>query len=299
MKLIFAACIFLLMLSVSCKKSNDLPNTVPPVTDTTKPPVVKVDTSTLLKSVWYYYLDGTGTVVTDSSHEEWTYDNQRRVVQQSTEISNHTDTFFYTYYNDRYRVEFHAYNNGALSSISSRIYYQRVKDRTDSILGIAAGYGILAGQTDTFATYFYYNQNGLDSLEKTISRASTGPQVDPITRYYYTGQNLDSVISRNSNGLLWLINYYSNGNETGVKWYDLVGSPGGTVQYSYSNIPVGGLNVLFAGSLLPSGYVSYQIYANTTETETDSWQFDSANRVSIRLMNTNGHTSQKWVFTFY
>src|SRR5258707_11962296 len=113
MKLIPAVCIFLLMLSVSCKKSNNQPNTAPPVTDTTKSPVVKVDTSTLLKSVWYYYLDGTGTIVTDSSHEEWTYDNQRRIVQQSSESSVHVDTFFYTYYTDRYTNVFHAYNNGA------------------------------------------------------------------------------------------------------------------------------------------------------------------------------------------
>jgi hypothetical protein len=93
MKFSFVICISLLMLSVSCKKSIDQPNTPPPVTDTTKPPVVQPDTSTLLKSVWYYYFDGTGTVVTDSSHEEWTYDDQRRILQQSTEATNHTESF--------------------------------------------------------------------------------------------------------------------------------------------------------------------------------------------------------------
>ena len=41
MKLIPAFCIFLLMLSVSCKKSSDQPNTPPPVTDTTKLPAPK------------------------------------------------------------------------------------------------------------------------------------------------------------------------------------------------------------------------------------------------------------------
>jgi hypothetical protein len=300
MKLIPAFCMFVLMLSVACKKSNNQPNTPPPITDTTKPPVVKADTSTLLKSVWYYFLDGTGTVATDSSHEEWTYDNQRRIVQQSTGSSVHVDTFFYTYYTDRYIDVFHAYNNGALSSISSGTYYQHAKDRTDSILGIGTGYGVEAGQTDTSAIYFYYNQNGLDSLKKVISRANTGPQPDPITRYYYTGQNLDSTISRNSsNGLLNLISYYSNGNHTGDKWYYLNGSQGGAAQYSYSNIPVGGLNVLLGGSLLPSGTLGYLISTNTTNTETDSWQFDSANRVSVRLINTNGHNTQKWVFTYY
>lgn len=41
MKLIPAVCIFLLMLSVSCKKSTDQPNTPPPITDTTKLPAPK------------------------------------------------------------------------------------------------------------------------------------------------------------------------------------------------------------------------------------------------------------------
>ncbi len=45
MKTAFAIYATIIILTVSCKKSNDQINT-PPVTDTTKPPVVNVDTST-------------------------------------------------------------------------------------------------------------------------------------------------------------------------------------------------------------------------------------------------------------
>ena len=92
MKLIPTVCIILLMLSVSCKKSNDQPNSPPSVTDTTKPDVVKVDTSTLLKSMLDYIYDVSGTIITDSSLTEWKYDNQRRIVQQSLKVGTHIDT---------------------------------------------------------------------------------------------------------------------------------------------------------------------------------------------------------------
>ncbi len=99
MKIVFAIFTTLIILTVSCKKSNDQINT-PPVTDTTKPPVVNVDTSTLLKSDQEYSYSG--TVIVDSELTQWTYDDQRRITQKTYAFGSSNDTTRYTYLNDRY-----------------------------------------------------------------------------------------------------------------------------------------------------------------------------------------------------
>src|SRR6266404_3387705 len=128
MKLILAVCISLLMLSVACKKSNDQPNTAPPVTDTTKSPVVKVDTSTLLKSMLGYFYDASGTTITDSSLMEWKYDDQRRIVQLITKVASHIDTLFYTYLSDRYTTDDHSYTSGSYVGGLHTVYYQHLRN---------------------------------------------------------------------------------------------------------------------------------------------------------------------------
>ena len=298
MKIPFAICMFLFLLSVSCKKSNDQINTPPVITDTTKPPVVKVDTSTLLKSIWAYSYDASGTVITDSSNQNWKYDDQRRVIQQTTYAGSHVDTFSYTYLNDRYLVDFHVYDNGSPLGVSNYVYYQHVKNRTDSMLLTSTGYGLLAGQNANNATYYYYNQAGQDSLEKGFQNSTGQPQYKTTLNYYYTGANLDSTVHRDNNGQLTDINYFTDGNRTVTNWY-YSGTAGGVEHLTYSNIPVGGLYVLFSDPKLISETISAPIPAGNVDTETYTYQLDSANRVVVMSQSTGGRITLKKVFTYY
>ena len=134
MKIVLVICITLVILCVSCKKSNEHINTPPVVIDTVKSPVIKVDTSTLLKSSWTYNYDASGTVVTDSSLTQWKYDDQRRVVSMSSEASGYQDTANYIYLNDHYTVNTHIGYNGSVVLISNDVFYQHLKNHTDSII---------------------------------------------------------------------------------------------------------------------------------------------------------------------
>ena len=299
MKIALTVCTALIILSVSCKKSNDQINTPPVVTDTIKPPVIKVDTSTLLKSSWVYSYDATGTAITDSAYQEWIYDDQRRIIQNTTNSSNHIDSFSYTFLSDRYLVSWHSYNDRSLSVISNAIYYQHVKNRTDSILTIGKSYGVIAGQDANYFTYFYYNQANQDSLEKnTQIGVNGGGTYHTSINYYYTGASLDSTVSLGIDGKLSDVSYFLNGNRTVEKWY-FSGTQAGIEQFTYSSIATGGLNVVFRNDKLQSGYTSVTIPATTTYTGTYTYQMDSANRVKVMLTNINGNVTLKQVFTYY
>jgi hypothetical protein len=286
MKLIPAICIFLLMLTASCKKSNDQPNTPPPVTDTTKTPVTKVDTSTLLKSVLSYAYDASGTTITDSSLIIWKYDDQRRIIQVATKVGSHIDTLFYAYLNDRYTTDDYTYISGTFKGVVHTIYYQHVKNRTDSMI------------TPGSRSYYYYNQLGQDSLEVQF----VGNNVTPVgqVNYYYTGQNSDSAIFFYE-GMRSSIGYYTNGNLTEYDLYTLDASNvlESTNHIIYTQIPVGGLNVYIGNSTLQSGSTIFNISSGTTSVETDSYQMDTANRVTQWTINNNQPYFHKYLFTYY
>jgi len=289
MKLIPAFCIFLLMLSVSCKKSSDQPNIPPPVTDTTKAPVVKPDTSTLLKSMLGYYYDATGTTVTDSSLIVWKYDDHRRIVQLITKVANHIDTLFYTYSSDRYTTDDHSYNSGSLSGVLHTVYYQHLQNRTDSAITNSGN-----------STYFYYNQLGQDSLERQIIGTSSVFPTFFTINYYYTGQNLDSSIIR-QNGILSSVNYYTNGDITGTSLYSLDANNVliTTTQMTYTNISSGGLYIYSNASKLKSGGTYFNVSTAKTSVETDTYQFDAANRVAVWTINNNQPYFQKYLLSYY
>lgn len=301
MKIAFAICTTLIILTVSCKKTNDQINMPPVLTDTIKPPVTKVDTSTLLKLWTLYAYDATGTVITDSSQTKWVYDDQRRIVQRTTDAGSHIDTSAYTYLSDRYLVYWHVFNPGS-ELISHSVYYQHEKNRTDSIVGTSIGYGIEAG-SNTSATYYYYNQAGQDSLEK-VFQAGYGSLYTTLN-YFYTDANPDSTVLRDNAGKLTDISYYSDGNQTVDKWYTS-GAPGGVEHISYSNISTGGLQVIFKNSKLISGTISVIDSAPTnanpgaTYTSTYTYIMDASNRVAVMsLYNTSNVLYQKYVFTYY
>jgi hypothetical protein len=289
MKLIPAVCICLLMLSVSCKKSNDQPNTPPPVTDTTKSPVVKADTSTLLKSMLTYYYDASGTAVADSSFMEWKYDNQRRTAQLITVFGTSMDTLFYTYSNNGYTTDDRVYNNGSLSRTQHAIYYQHLPNRTDSVI-----------KEGGVSLYYYYNQFGQDSLEKQVYGVGNPNPTIEIINYYYTGQNLDSTIDR-QNGLLYGIYYYTNGNMTGSNLYTLdANNILETIDhYTYTNIPLGGLKIYVTGSTLMSGVAITNVSNGTISVETNTYQLDAANRITQLTANNNQPYFQKSFFSYY
>lgn len=299
MKIFFAICMTLIVLFISCKKSNEQTNTPPVVIDTVKPPLIKPDTSTLVKSSTIYNLDAAGINPVDSTFYHWTYDNLRRIVNQTFAGANYTDTFSYTYLNDRYAVTSNAYLQGALALITHSIYFQQQKDHTDSIITTSVGYGVQAGVNTTTATYFYYNQSGQDSVEKSYNLISNSSNFLYSVNNYYTGSNLDSTIGRDNNGKLTYIKYFTAGNMSAESIYSNDVQTG-ALSFTYSNVPSGGLLLTLGASKLLTGYTSVAIPATTTFTETNTYQFDSANRVVIILRDHHGSSpNQKEVYTYY
>ncbi len=289
MKLIPTVCIILLMLSVSCKKSNNQPNSPPSVTDTTRPDVVKVDTSTLLKSMLDYIYDVSGTIITDSSLTEWKYDNQRRIVQQSLKVGTHIDTVFYTYLNDRYTTDDHSYNNGSFTAGLHTVYYQHLQDRTDSAI-----------TNSGTSTYYYYDQAGQDSLIRQIIGTTSLYQTVFTINYYYTGQNLDSTMVR-QDGIRSSVAFYTSENVTGTKLYSLDANNVliSTTQMVYTDISSGGLYIYSGASALKSGGTFFNVSTGVTAVETDSYQFDAANRVAVWTINDHQPYFQKYLVTWY
>ena len=299
MKIVFVLCMTLIILSVSCKKYNQEVNTTPVVTDTTKLPMNKLDTSTLLKLCWTYNYDTSGTVIVDSIHSQWTYDDQRRVIQTTSEAYGYTDTLTYTYLNDRYITSENSYYNGSLVLATNSIFYQHLKNHTDSILSTSAGYGIQAGYHPDVTAYYYYNQANQDSLEKTFYIDHGVVSFKYSLNYYYSGANLDSTVNRDNNGELTDLRYFTGGDQTTDYWYNN-GVQAGVMHFSYSDIPAGGLYAIYRTSRLMSGYTSVPIPGGSTFTEVDTYQMDSVNRVTAMLIYRNSsNLSQKQVFTYY
>jgi len=300
MKIALSVCVTLIILTISCKKSNEQINTVPAVVvDTVKPPVIKPDTSTLVKTNRVYNYDASGTVIVDSSLNQWTYDDRRNIVLQTYSGDGNLDTFKYTYLSDRNLQSSYAYYNGSLVLITNTVYYQNSKNQTDSMVSTVTGYGVQAGYHFLASTYYYYNQFDQDSLEKTFY-ANNGPaSFASSVNYYYTGTNLDSTVGRGNNGQLNNVTYFSEGNQILVNNYtnDLVA---GVISFTYTNISSGGLYYFYKTTKLLAGFTSVTIPATTTFTETRNYQFDSANRVTSFLSDNHGSSpNQKQVFTYY
>jgi hypothetical protein len=300
MKISFALCMILVMLTVSCKKSNEQTNTLP-VVDTVKPPVISPDTSTLVKSSTIYNLDAAGINPVDSTFYHWTYDNLRRIVNQTFAGANYNDTFYYTYLNDRYVISSNSYLQGALVLKTNVIYFQQLKDHTDSIITTSVGYGIQAGVDVTTATYFYYNQSGQDSLEKSYNVINPSSYFSYSVNNYYTGSNLDSAIGRDNNGKLTYIKYFTGGKMSAESTYGNGNDiQTGALSFTYSDISSGGLFISLGASKLMTGYTSVTMPATNTFTESNTYQFDSVQRVTVILRNHHGSSpNQKQVFTYY
>jgi hypothetical protein len=311
MKTEFVICATLIILTVSCKKSNDQINT-PPVTDTVKPPVINIDTSTLLKSDQEYSY--TGTVIVDSELKQWTFDDHRRITQMTYAFVNSNDTTRYTYLNDRYIATFDGYTKGSLRNISNTVYYLGPENRIDSILISTTGYGIEAGTNPNYATYYYYNQENQDTLEMHFSGSQGARSLGDSINYFYTGVNLDSATAWFIDPVSGIsvshdIDYYSEGNLTSEFSYTN-GILDGRSNITYTNIPTGGL---YIADTTPSGWppISYRrpylMSENTgdspplinTQTYSYTYELDAANRVKTMIESTNGVVYQKHVFTYY
>jgi hypothetical protein len=311
MKIGFAICSVLFMLTFSCKKSNNQINT-PPITDTTKPPVVNFDTSALLKSMREYGYSG--SIIVDSELMQWSYDDQRRVTLKTYAYFNSNDTTRYTYLNDRYTETFDGYTKGSLRNITNSVYYLGINNRVDSILSSSIGYGIETGSNFNSANYFYYNQENQEMLEMEFSGAQGARTLEYSSNYFYTGAYLDSGITRlidpvSGIARSYYVDYYSKGNLTSqVSFTDNVLD--GEAKNTYTNIPTGGL---YIANTTPYGWPPFSYRMPNlmsesvgdspplinTQTYTYTYELDAANRVISMTHSSNGVVDQKYVFTYY
>ncbi len=314
MKIAFSICITLIILLISCKKSNDQINMPPVVTDTTKLPVVNGDTSTLLKSMREYSISGSAMV--DSELMQWNYDDQRRITQMTYEYGQSHDTTKYTYLNDRYIATFDGYTKGSLRNISNSVYYLGPGNRIDSILSASTGYGIEAGSNNSSSSYYYYNQSNQEILDLYFSAAQGARSLYDSIEYFYTGMNLDSAIIWNTyldSGMRKnTVDYFSNGDLITQPYYENYPSPnalGGVTNFTYTNIPTGGLSVVYVTDVgilpffrtthLKSQSTTNYITLVGTQIYSYTYELDTANRVTTMISSTNGVVDQKRVFTYY
>jgi hypothetical protein len=302
MKIGFAIYATMIIIAFSCKKSNDHINTPPVVTDSTKPPVVNVDTSTLLKSDQEYSYSG--GVIVDSELSQWKYDDQRRITQKTYAFVNSNDTTRYTYLNDRYIETFNGYTNGSLRNISNSVYYLGLNNRVDSIFISSTGYGMEAGTNTNYVTYYYYNQENQDSLEMHFTGRQGARSLYYTVNYFYSGANLDSAIIlevfEGEGGTLnysKYVDYFSKGNLISQTEYDnnvfsYVNN------YNYTSIPTGLLDIT------NTQYAGILSYRNTNlisgfSTISFTYEQDAANRVTGMTWSVDGVAEQKHVFTYY
>jgi hypothetical protein len=298
MKIVFIICAMLIMFTFSCKKSNDQINTPPVVTDTTKSPVVKVDTSTLLKSQ-IIFANYSGTAFLDSELFQWTYDDQRRVTQKTNAYNSslngttdiYVDTTRFTYLNDRYIQSTIYYKNGSVRATTNIVYYLGLKNRVESI--------------SNGPTYFYYNQENQDSLEMYFSNING---LEYSVNYFYTGVNLDSATVRDADGKLNNVGYFSEGNLTSLSYYnnDILT---GLTNYTYTNISGRGLDnanlyqiisyFTYRTTNLVSGNSYVTFPPSYTHTSSYTYEQDAAGRVTTIISSTDGIVDQKNVFTYY
>jgi antitoxin component YwqK of YwqJK toxin-antitoxin module len=291
MKIQSRAFIVICVIFIACSKSNIKTDSVQLK--------VESDSSTLVKTSIIYNLGADGVSILDTSLYQYTYDDQRRIVEQTFAGSGFLDTLNYSFLSDRYTMNLSAYLNGQLVSKTNDIYYQSVQGRTDSILSVTTGYGVQAGQNSKSLAYLYYNLNNEDSLENDYGLTNGVEIFYSSINKYYTGSNLDSIVGRDTQGNLTYKNYYLNGNQTSEFSYDN-NVPTGLLTSIYSNIPSGGLYYFVGSSNLLTGFTSFTIPSSTTITESVTYQFDAANRVSVILRDNHGTSpNQKEVFTYY
>ncbi|HSZ32513.1 MAG TPA: hypothetical protein VK772_04335 [Puia sp.] len=291
MKIKSSAFIFSCIIFIACSKSNTK-------TDSTQK-IIESDSSTLVKTAINYNLQADGISAVDSSLYKYTYDDQRRIVEQTFAGLDFLDTLNYSFLSDRYTMNSSAYLNGQLVSKTNEIYYQQIPGRTDSILSVTTGYGVQAGQNNKSLARLYYDQNNQDTLENNYSFTTGVAVFNSSVNKYYTGSNLDSVTGRDIQGNLTYKDYYLNGNQTSALFYDN-NVQTGVLTFTYSNIPSGGIYYFVGSSNLLTGFTSFTIPSNTTITQSVTYQFDAANRVSVILRDNHGTSpNQKEVFTYY
>lgn len=311
LKIAFVIFTALIVLTFSCKKSNDHINTPPGVADTTKPLVVNVDTSTLLKSqiIYSYAYDVSGKLTSfDSSKYQWIYDDQRRVTQQTfAYVTRHNnandselDVTTYTYLNDRYIKSTGQYINGSLKGISNTAYYGPL-GHTDSI--------VLSSGT---VAYYYYNQKNLDSLEMHFNYIFGVPTLEDSIQYFYTGVNLDSIVYTGINegpaGNFTDAYHFSEGNLISYLSYSN-GVLTSVTNYTSTNIlskKMCAADPVYFGApfdekanYLISGSNSVVYYPTTTSSSSFTYQQDAANRIATLVSSQDGKVWQKQVFTYY
>lgn len=298
LKFRFAVLVIIVLIFSACKKTGIESAPVPPVTDTAKP-VIPMDTSTLLKTSRTYIFDAGDSTIIDSSVYQWTYDNQRRIVQQSFEGLGISALFNYTYLGDRFTINSITYNNGSLVLKSDVTYFQHVSGKTDSILSSSTGYGVQAGSLSNVITYYYYNLAGQDSLEKAFDITHGTPVSFYSLNRYYTGNNLDSSIYRDGQGNLNSISWFTGGNPTASSVF-ANNIQTGAITFTYLDISSGGLFMESGTSRLQSTSTSVTIPATTTLLVTNIYEFDSANRVISTTYDHHGTSPvQKEVYTWY
>lgn len=311
MKIILAICTTLIFLTISCKKSNDQVNTPPVVTDTTKPPVVNIDTSTLLKSqlIYSYSYDVSGNLTSfDSAEYQWMYDDQRRITQQTFAYVTHLtlsndselDVTKYTYLNDRYIKSTSQYSNSSLKGISNTAYYGSL-ERTDSV--------VLSSGTEV---YYYYNQENQDSLEMHFNYIFGVPTLEDSIRFFYTGVNLDSIIYTGINtgpvGNRDDVYHFSGGSLISYSSF-VDGVLTSVTNYTSTNIMSKGMKVVepvYFGSeysdkatYLISGSNSVVYNPTIRYSSSFTYQQDAANRIMSLVSIQDGKVWQKQVFTYY
>jgi hypothetical protein len=102
-------------------------------------------------------------------------------------------------------------------------------------------------------------------------------------------------------GILSSVSHYTNGDFTGSDTYTLDASNvlENISNIMYSNILSGGLKVYTNASKLVSGTSGYNVSTKKTSSETDTYQFDTENRVSVWIVNNNQPYFHKYLLTWY
>jgi hypothetical protein len=255
------------------------------------------DTSYLRKTEIVYRYDLSGNKLPDSSITKWAYDSKGRVVFECDKAYNgsNTDTFNTSYGSGLITTDVVYYSNGVLQGKTHQENYLNSQGWSDSTVFNSTSFVVNNGNPVVFnnsniiVSAYFPDSNGNDTLDMYYSYVNNIKTVSSITRKIYLNNVLDSSVSYlpgwvKTQSFQW--NAGSLMNETD---YNPDGSVKATDNYTYTNILSGGFYGYTGGKYLQATTSDTGIYApGGSISETYTYTFDSANRVSSMLQKFSG-----------
>jgi len=282
----------------SCQKSGS----------TTTPTHPMVDTAYLRKTAIFYGYDASGNKTSDSTVWRWGYDDQRRqtLFVSRPASGDNVDSSITSYSANQAVTDYWIISEGVLYVKGHEVSFYNTKGYLDSVQETIMNISPNNGSPDTThantVTVYYNDANGHDTTA-ILYDLSTGGRVRGNTTFsVYVNNSLTRVMSYTRDGVKTNSQSWTDGNIVAdTTWNFNDGSLLFTHSYSFSSVLSGGFyGYVGTKNLLLQGTQANSPFGSSNYTYTNTYTFDTANRVSTQkevLSNQPGYHLD--VYTYY